>query len=90
MSSFTLLLILIAILLLLVGTAIFLYLVIRRSRKMEFASSAKAEPEKKEGSNVEFLQYASDVELRSSMLRSGRRVDWQCHQAHQRIRLEPA
>ena len=70
MSSFTILLILIAILLLLVGTAIFLYLVIRRSRKMEFAANAAAEPEKKNSSRVEFLQYGSDVELRSSFRRA--------------------
>src|SRR5689334_728100 len=72
MSSFTVLLLLIAILLLLIGTAIFLYLVVKRSRKMAFApeASAKAESEKKDGSGVEFLQYASDVELRSSFRRA--------------------
>jgi type VI secretion system protein ImpL len=70
MSSFTVLLLLIAILLLLVGVAIFLYLVIRRSRKMAFAPDAKAEPEKKDGSGVEFLQFASDAELRSSFRRA--------------------
>ena len=72
MSSLTVLLILIAILLLLLGTAIFLYLVIRRSRKMAFASTAdaKSEPEKKDGTRVEFLQYGSDVELRSSFQRA--------------------
>src|SRR5688572_14000279 len=70
MSTFTVLLILIAIFLLLVGTAIFLYVVIRRSRKMSFAvdPSAKAESEKKD--SVEFLQYASDVELRTSFRRA--------------------
>src|SRR5215510_6502826 len=72
MSSFTVLLILIAIVLLLIGTAIFLYLVVKRSRKMAFAAdaNAKAEPVKKDGSGVEFLQYASDVELRSSFRRA--------------------
>src|SRR5688572_32739418 len=72
MTSFTVLLILIAILLLLVGAAIFLYLVIRRSRKMSFAAdaSAKPEPEKKESSGIEFLQYASDSELRASFRRA--------------------
>lgn len=72
MSSFTVLLILIAILLLLVGTAIFLYLVIRRSRKMSFAgeASATAETEQKESRGLEFLQYASDIELRSSFRRA--------------------
>lgn len=72
MSTFTVLLILIAIFLLLVGTAIFLYLVIRRSRKIAFAPepSAQAEPDEKEPSGVEFLQYASDVELRTSFRRA--------------------
>jgi type VI secretion system protein ImpL len=72
MSSFTVLLILIAIFLLLAGTAIFLYLVIRRSRKMSFApdASAKTEPDKKEASGTDFLQYASDVELRTSFRRA--------------------
>src|SRR5688572_27694290 len=72
MSTFTVLLILIAIFLLLVGTAVFLYLVIRRSRKMEFAvePSVKAESEKKDSSGIEFLQYASDVELRTSFRRA--------------------
>ena len=46
MSSFTVLLILIAILLLLVGTAIFLFLVIRRSRKISFTADASAKAEK--------------------------------------------
>ncbi|HEU4770328.1 MAG TPA: type VI secretion protein IcmF/TssM N-terminal domain-containing protein, partial [Pyrinomonadaceae bacterium] len=71
MSTFTVLLILIAIFLLLVGTAIFLYFVVRRSRKMEFAvePSAKAET-KKDSSGIEFLQYASDVELRTSFRRA--------------------
>ncbi|HEU4714882.1 MAG TPA: type VI secretion protein IcmF/TssM N-terminal domain-containing protein [Pyrinomonadaceae bacterium] len=72
MSTFTVLLILIAIFLLLVGTAIFLYLVIRRSRKMAFAvePSVKAETENKDSSGIEFLQYASDVELRTSFRRA--------------------
>jgi type VI secretion system protein ImpL len=72
MSFPTVLLILIAIFLLLAGTAIFLYLVIRRSRKMSFAAdpSAKSEPEKKETSGIEFLQYASDIELRTSFRRA--------------------
>src|SRR5215208_5459915 len=72
MSFATVLLILIAIFLLLAGTAIFLYLVIRRSRKLAFAAdpTAKAEPDKKEASGVEFLQYASDVELRTSFRRA--------------------
>lgn len=71
MSSFTVLLILISILLLLVGTAIFLYLVVRRSRKIAFATdtSIKSEKEKKD-SGVEFLQHASDSELRLSFRRA--------------------
>ena len=81
MSTFTVLLILIAIFLLLVGTAIFLYLVIRRSRKMAFAvePSVKAETENKDSSGIEFLQYASDVELRTSFRRALRlRVSGLC------------
>ncbi len=71
MSSFTVLLILIALFLLLVGTAIFLYLVIRRSRKIEFAPDASVKSEeKKDSSGIEFLQYASDSELRSSFRRA--------------------
>ncbi|HKR15071.1 MAG TPA: type VI secretion protein IcmF/TssM N-terminal domain-containing protein [Pyrinomonadaceae bacterium] len=72
MSTFTVILILIAIFLLLVGTAIFLYLVIRRSRKIAFAPepTAQAKPDDKETSGVEFLQHASDVELRTSFRRA--------------------
>ena len=72
MSTSIVLLILIAILLLLAGTAIFLYLVIRRSRKISFAvdPAATPEPEKQESSGSEFLQYTSDVELRSSFRRA--------------------
>ncbi len=72
MSTFTVLLILIAIFLLLVGTAIFLYLVVRRSRKIAFAKepdAAKAE-EEEEASGIDFLQYTSDVELRTSFRRA--------------------
>jgi type VI secretion system protein ImpL len=71
MSTFTVLMILIAIFLLLAGTAIFLYLVIRRSRKIAFAAEpgAEAEPEE-DSSGIEFLQYASDVELRTSFRRA--------------------
>ena len=73
MSFPNVLLILIAIFLLLAGTAIFLYLVIRRSRKISFGAdpaAAKAEPDKKEASGTEFLQYASDLELRTSFRRA--------------------
>ena len=72
MSAPTVLLILIAIFLLLAGTAVFLYLVIRRSRKLSFAvdPTIKAEPEKKESSGTDFLQFTSDVELRTSFRRA--------------------
>lgn len=72
MSTFTVLLILIAIFLLLAGTSIFLFLVIRRSRKIAFAAepSAEKEPDEKNSSGTEFLQYASDVELRTSFRRA--------------------
>ena len=72
MSFSTVLLILIAIFLLLAGTAIFLYLVIRRSRKIAFAPDAKtkAEPDKKESSGIEFLQHASEMDLRGSFRRA--------------------
>jgi len=72
MSAPTALLILIAIVLLLVGTAVFLYLVIRRSRKVSFAAdpAANVEPDKKESSDSDFLQYTSDVELRTSFRRA--------------------
>ncbi|HEX2268730.1 MAG TPA: type VI secretion protein IcmF/TssM N-terminal domain-containing protein [Pyrinomonadaceae bacterium] len=72
MSTFTVLLILIAIFLLLAGTAIFLFLVIRRSRKIAFAAepSAEKEPDEKDSPGGEFLQYASDVELRTSFRRA--------------------
>src|ERR1044072_170238 len=66
------LLILLVIFLLLVGTAIFLYLVIRRSRKTEFVpdASVKADPDTKEASGVDFLQHASNVQLRTSFRRA--------------------
>src|SRR5688572_15655987 len=72
MSSFTVLSILIAIFLLLVGTAIFLYLVVRRSRKIAFAADPTMKPDDKtkKDSGVEFLQYASDSELRASFRRA--------------------
>ncbi len=62
--------ILIAIFLLLVGSAVFLFLVIRRSRKISFNPSTKPEPEKKDSSGTDFLQFASDVELRTSFRRA--------------------
>ena len=71
MSFFTLSLILIAIFLLLVGIAIFLYLVIERSRKLSPTPDAGANAENKDDSSgIEFLQYASDLELRSSFRRA--------------------
>ena len=69
MTAPTVLLILIAIFLLLAGTAVFLYLVIRRSRKISF-TAAKTEPEKKDSSGTESLQFASDLELRTSFRRA--------------------
>jgi type VI secretion system protein ImpL len=71
MTAPTVLLILIVIFLLLAGTAVFLYLVIRRSRKISFTAT-KAEPETKESSGTEFLQFASDLELRTSFRRAVR------------------
>ncbi|HEY0367694.1 MAG TPA: type VI secretion protein IcmF/TssM N-terminal domain-containing protein, partial [Pyrinomonadaceae bacterium] len=67
-----LLLILIVIFLLLAVTAIFIYLVIRRSRKISFVADAsvKPDPDKKEPSGVEFLQHASNVQLRTSFRRA--------------------
>jgi type VI secretion system protein ImpL len=66
------LLILIAIFLLLAGTAIFLYLVIRRSRKVSFVPDASVKPDAdtKEPSAIEFLQHASNVQLRASFRRA--------------------
>lgn len=66
------LLILIVIFLLLAGTAIFLYLVIRRSRKVSFVPDASVKPDAdaKEPTGVEFLQYASNVQLRTSFRRA--------------------
>src|SRR5690349_1108769 len=66
------LLILIVIFLLLVGTAIFLFLVIRRSRKTAFLpdASVKPDPDTKEASGVDFLQHASNVQLRTSFRRA--------------------
>src|SRR5689334_2107368 len=66
------LLILLIIFLLLVGTAIFLFLVIRRSRKTAFVpdASVKPDPDAKEASGVDFLQHASNVQLRTSFRRA--------------------
>jgi len=72
MTAPIVLLILIAIFLLLAGTAVFLYLVIRRSRKVSFVvePSANVEPEKKESSGTNFLQHTADIELRTSFRRA--------------------
>ena len=66
------LLILIIIVLLVLGTAVFLYVVLKRSRKIAFSTdpNAKVEPQKKKSAPLEFLQYASDVELRASFRRA--------------------
>jgi len=68
------LLILILIFLLALVVAIFLFLVIRRSRKISYAPDAGVKPDgdagKQEPAAVDFLQYASDVELRTSFRRA--------------------
>ncbi len=66
------LLILILIVLLVVGTSIFLYLVLRRARKVSFSAdpSAKTEADKKEQPPAEFLHYATNLDLRSSFSRA--------------------
>jgi type VI secretion system protein ImpL len=66
------LLILLVIVLLLLGTALFLYVILKRARKISFATdpNAKAESQKKKSPPLEFLQYASDIELRSSFRRA--------------------
>src|SRR6185503_8542646 len=55
------------IVLLVVGTSIFLYLVLRHARKVTFsADPAKTEADKKQQAPVEFLHYASNLDLRAS------------------------
>jgi type VI secretion system protein ImpL len=68
------LLILILIVLLVLGTSIFLYVVLRRARKVSFSAdpSAKAEADKKEQPPGEFLQYSSNLDLRASFRRARR------------------
>lgn len=72
MAPNVLLIILLVIFLLLVGTAIFIYLVIRRSRKVAFVpdASVKPDPDATEASGVDFLQHASNVQLRTSFRRA--------------------
>ena len=72
MPLLNIVLILILILLLTLAVSFFLYLVIRRARKVSFTpdEEVKAQPEEKNPSPVEFLQYASDLELRTSFRRA--------------------
>lgn len=72
MPLFNIVLILILILLLTLAVSFFLYLVIRRARKISFTpdEEVKAQPDEKNPSSVEFLQYASDIELRASFRRA--------------------
>jgi type VI secretion system protein ImpL len=72
MAPNVLLILLLVIFLLLVGTAIFIYLVIRRSRKVAFVPDASVKPDTdtKEPSGVDFLQHASSVQLRTSFRRA--------------------
>ena len=69
------LLILVLIVLLVLGISIFLYIVLRRARKVTFSadpSAKKAEADKKEPPPGEFLHYASNLELRASFSRAVR------------------
>ena len=72
MSVLNIVLILILILLLTLAVSFFLYLVIRRARKVSFApdEGVKAQADEKDPSPIEFLQYASDLELRTSFRRA--------------------
>jgi type VI protein secretion system component VasK len=72
MAPNVLLILLLVIFLLLVGTAIFIYLVIRRSRKVAFVPDASVKPDTdtKEASGVDFLQHAANVQLRTSFRRA--------------------
>src|SRR5262245_23809698 len=70
--STTALLILILIALLILGISMFLYLVLRRARRVSFSAEPKAnaEPDKKRQAPEEFLQYASNATLRFSFGRA--------------------
>jgi hypothetical protein len=70
------LLILILIVLLVLGTAIFLYFVLRRARKITFSvdPAIRAAPDKKEPPPDEFLSYSSNADLRASFTRGLRRL----------------
>jgi len=72
MPVLNIVLILILILLLALAVSFFIYLVIRRARKVSFTKDdgVKAEADAKEPSPVQFLQYASDLELRTSFRRA--------------------
>jgi hypothetical protein len=72
MLSSNWLLILVVIVLLVLGTALFLYVVLKRARKISFSPDPNAKPEtaKKKSPPLEFLQYASDIELRSAFRRA--------------------
>ena len=82
MLSSNLILLLIVILLLVVGTLLLLYFLIRRSRKVSFTPDSKVKPEaESKESTREFLQYASDLELRASFRRANQILKthrWQC------------
>jgi hypothetical protein len=66
------LLILVLIVLLVLGTAIFLYFVLKRARKVTFSAdpAVRATADKKEPPPGEFLNYSSNVDLRASFSRA--------------------
>jgi type VI secretion system protein ImpL len=72
MPVLNIVLILVLILLLTLAVSFFLYLVIRRTRRVSFTPDDEVKPqvEEKNPSPVEFLQYASDLELRTSFRRA--------------------
>ncbi|HYJ88766.1 MAG TPA: type VI secretion protein IcmF/TssM N-terminal domain-containing protein, partial [Pyrinomonadaceae bacterium] len=65
-------LILVVIALLVLGTALFLYVVLKRARKVSFSPDKNAKPDsgKNKSAPLEFLQYASNLELRLSFRRA--------------------
>ncbi len=72
MSLLNIVLILILILLLTLAVSFFLYILIRRARKVSFTpdDGVKAQADEKDHSPVNFLKYASDLELRTSFRRA--------------------
>src|SRR5215510_8570375 len=70
--SLTWILLLILIGLLVLGTAIFVFVVLRRSRKISFVADTRApgEPDKAKQAPGEFLSYSSNLELRTSFRRA--------------------